>query len=302
MEATVPEQVNWSLLKGNISSDVAIRQLIPVIYKWMSFVGFTNADFPCFKKSVFDGTKLEEESVLLEADRSSSRLYRILGDGLLIVVKSNSFSDSILKSLTERNCESGEFAPFIDRKSDWIWRLKVARPYATRGSLAEVLSDAPAWWTPTAKAIAGIALGLRFAQSLGLLHGGLKASNVLFDADRQIQIADFSPICLETGDAERFSGEGWSPVADICAFASLLFEIAVGLPDAQPGAAPTIPAFVSAIIDEGRSPSPTAKRSFADLLQSLQANGFAILAGVDSAEVCAFVESVESSQQGAKNE
>jgi hypothetical protein len=35
------------------------------------------------------------------------------------------------------------------------------------GSLEEVLFDAPTWWTPTAKAktkaIAGIALGIRFA-------------------------------------------------------------------------------------------------------------------------------------------
>jgi hypothetical protein len=85
-------------------------------------------------------------------------------------------------------------------------------------------------------------------------------------------------------------------VADVCAFASLLFEIVVGRPDAQPGAAPPIPAFVSAIIEEGRSLSPNAERSFADILQSLQPNGFAILAGVDSAEVCAFVEWVESSE------
>jgi serine/threonine protein kinase len=127
--------------------------------------------------------------------------------------------------------------------------LKIARPYAAGGSLAEVLSDAPAWWTPTAKAnaIAGIALGLRFAHGLGLLHGGLKASNVLFDAERRIQIADFSPIRLETGDTEPSLGEGWSVAADVCAFASLLFEIAVGRPGAQPGAAPPISAFVSAI-------------------------------------------------------
>jgi hypothetical protein len=43
-------------------------------------------------------------------------------------------------------------------------------------------------------------------------------------------------------------------------------------------------------------------RSFADLLQSLRADGFAILAGVDSAEVRAFADSVESSEQRAKRE
>jgi serine/threonine protein kinase len=72
-----------------------------------------------------------------------------------------------------------------------------------------VLSDASAWWTPTAKAkaIAGIVLGLWFAHGLRLLHGGLKASNVLFDAERRIKIADFSPIRLETSDTESLSGE-----------------------------------------------------------------------------------------------
>jgi hypothetical protein len=83
---------------------------------------------------------------------------------------------------------------------------------------------------------------------------------------------------------------------------SLLFEIAVGRRYAQPGAAPHISAFVSARIEEERSPAPTAVRSFADILQSLRENRFAILAGVDSAEVCAFVDSVESSEQGAKRE
>jgi serine/threonine protein kinase len=268
-------------------------------------------DHPCFKKSVFDIAELEEESVLLEADQSSSRLYRRRGDGSLIVVKSISLSDSISKSQTE-----SEIANLVSLRHPLIAspigfaesaaprRLKIARPYAAGGSLAEALSDAPPWWTPTAKAkaIAGIALGLRFAHSLGLLHGGLKASNVLFDAERRIQIADFSPIRLQTGATEPFAGEGWGPAADVCAFASFLSDIAVGCPGAQPGPAPPIPAFVSAIIEGAQSPSPTARRSFATILQSLRANGFAILAGVDSAEVCAFVESVESSEQGAKRE
>jgi serine/threonine protein kinase len=268
-------------------------------------------DHPCFKTSVFAITELEEKSVLLEADRRSSRLYRKRGDGSLIVVKSISLSDSISKSQIE-----GEIVNLVSLRHPLIAspigfaestaprRLKIARPYAASGSPAEVLSDAPACWTPTAKAktIAGTALGLRFTHSLGLLHGGLKASNVLFDADRRIQIADFSPIRLETGDAESFSGEGWSPAADVSAFASLLFEIAVGRPEVQPGAAPRIPGFVSVIIEGGRLPSRTAVRSFADLLHSLRGNGFAILTGVDSTEVCAFVELVESSEQGAKNE
>jgi hypothetical protein len=58
-------------------------------------------DHPYFKESVFDNTELEEESVLLEVDRSSSRLYRMRRDGSLIVVKSISFSDLISERQTE---------------------------------------------------------------------------------------------------------------------------------------------------------------------------------------------------------
>jgi serine/threonine protein kinase len=219
-------------------------------------------DYPCFKKSVSNITELEEESVLLEAGRSSTRLDRMRGDGSLIVVKSISLSDSIAKSQIESEIANlvslGHpliASPIGFAESTAPRRLKIARPYAAGGSLAEVLSDAPAWRTPTAKAkaIAGIALGLRFVHGFGLLHGGVKASTVLWDADRRIQIADFSPIRLETGDAEPSSGEGWSPAAGVCAFASLLSEIAVGRPGAQPGPAPPIPAFVSAIIEGGRS-------------------------------------------------
>jgi serine/threonine protein kinase len=268
-------------------------------------------DHPYFKKSVFDITEVEEESVLLEADQSSSRLYRMRGDGSLIVVKSISLSDSIANSQIE-----SEIANLVSLRHPLIAspigftestaprRLKIVRPYAAGGSLAEVPSDAPAWWTPTekAKAIPGIALGLRFAHGLGLLHRGLKASNVLFDGERRVQIADFGPIRLERGDAEPFSGEESSPAADVCTSASLLFKIAIDCPDAQSGAATPIPAFVCAIIEEGQSPSPTARRSFADILQSLRANSFAILAGVDFAEVYAFVESVESFERAAKRE
>jgi hypothetical protein len=125
-------------------------------------------DHPCFKDCVFDITELEEESVLLEAERSSSRLYRMRGDGSLIHVKSNSLSDSISKGQIE-----SEIANLVSLRHPLIAspigfaestaprELKIARRYGVGSSLAEVLFDAPAWWTPTAKvkAIAGIALG-----------------------------------------------------------------------------------------------------------------------------------------------
>jgi hypothetical protein len=80
--------------------------------------------------------------------------------------------------------------------------LKTVREYATENSLADVLSSSPEWWTPTvkSKAVVGIANGL------GLLYGVVKASNILFDADRGIQIADFSPNAWKRAKSNRFQG------------------------------------------------------------------------------------------------
>jgi serine/threonine protein kinase len=155
----------------------------------------------------------------------------------------------------------------------------------------------------------GIALGLRFAHGLGLPHGVVKASNILFDADRWIQITDFSPIRLETGEVKPFSGEEWAPTADISAFASLLFEIAVGgtatPPISSAGGPPfpaAVPAFVSRIIEDGRSPESAHRLSFTEIVAQLKANRFEIMVGVDSDEVSAFVSRVESSEQAGKRE
>jgi hypothetical protein len=92
---------------------------------------------------------------------------------------------------------------------------KTMRLQASGLSLGDVLLNPPAWWMPTAKgkAVAGIALALRFAHGLGLLHGAVKADNVVFDAHRRIQIADFSPIRIETGAVQPFSGVKWTPGA-----------------------------------------------------------------------------------------
>jgi hypothetical protein len=46
-------------------------------------------------------------------------------------------------------------------------------------------SNPSEWWTPTvtAQAVVGISLGLRFSHGLGLLHGAVKARNILFNVN-----------------------------------------------------------------------------------------------------------------------
>jgi serine/threonine protein kinase len=162
-------------------------------------------------------------------------------------------------------------------------KLTIVRLYLEGCSLWEVLSVNPAWWTSTVKAkvVAGIVLGLRFAHSLGLVHGCLTANNILFDFDHCVQIVDFNLCRLairhreseEKAHLGSFSGEGWAPEKDIQAFASILFEIVFGRPAKGEISVPaSIPAFISRIIESGFSPISRTSYSFNTILEILKQN------------------------------
>jgi serine/threonine protein kinase len=101
-------------------------------------------------------------------------------------------------------------------------------------SLSKVLSVNPIWWTSTikAKAVAGIVFALRFAHSLGFVHGRLTTTNILVDSDHCIQIVDFRSKVLEVCESgneegtelDGFSREGLTPEMDIQAFASIFLN------------------------------------------------------------------------------
>jgi hypothetical protein len=95
----------------------------------------------------------------------------------------------------------------------------------------------------------------------------------------------------------------------VCAFQSLLFEIAVGCSATPPIGAAGIPPLLSAVpalvlrmIEDGGSPESARRLSFAEIVARLKANRFAIMAGVDSAEVSAFVSRLESLEQAGERE
>jgi serine/threonine protein kinase len=268
------------------------------------------------RESIFDLTVYQAGSVIFGSDGSSSQIYHRVSDGLMIVVKSVHLRS--LPEICQINREIENLSnlrhPLIASPLGFIYRpgpgrlceFTTTRLYASGGSLADIFSTAPVWWTPTmkAKTVAGIALCLRFAHGFGLLHGSLKASNVLFDADHRVEIADFNLIGLEGSDGSGFSGEGWSPSADVAAFAALLFEIVVGAPPPETSAEngevtlpPWIPSFVSEIINEGFSRVSTKQLSFIDIFERLRANDFEIVSDVDSDDVSGFVGWVESGEE-----
>jgi serine/threonine protein kinase len=208
------------------------------------------------------------------------------------------------------------FAPigFIVRGESSLSReLKLVEFYWEGNSLSEVNSTHPVWWTATekAKAVAGIILSLRFAHSHGLIHGDLTSKNIIFDMDHRIQITELYRIGDKVGRREEdrggFLNEEWSPDPDVRSFISILFEIIVGHPAMLPGSVNTqeiafndIPEFVSKLITSGQSLEWRIAQSFNHIFGILKAYKFKIIPGVDSVDVLAFVDWVESIEQSVK--
>jgi hypothetical protein len=139
----------------------------------------SDSGLPPLEDWELDLAALEERAVLGRSDRGSTRIYRRRMDGVLAVVKSVPLSELIgrrqIKTEIENllNLRHPAIAPLIGfvfpAESSERRELKTARLHAAGSSLASVLSAPPAWWAPTAKAkaVVGIALGLRFAHGSG---------------------------------------------------------------------------------------------------------------------------------------
>jgi serine/threonine protein kinase len=271
----------------------------------------------------------EEKSKICNIGEVSNEIYDRVEDEFLVLMKSKPHWANVEKSLIENElenlinlrhpciaCPIGFVFPI---ESDNRQEFQIVRMYFEGCSLLEVISVNPTWWTSTvkAKAVSGIVLGLRFAHSLGLLHGHLTTSNILFDSDHCIQIVDFNSNLCEVvegeseGESENeneegtqlggFSDERWTPEKDIQAFARILFELVVGSPPEGDASIPTgIPDFVSMMIKLGLFHISGTSYSFNTILDVLKKNDFEIIDGVGSAEVSAFVSWIESTEQAEK--
>jgi serine/threonine protein kinase len=320
----------------------------PEFERWSAVRGWdSNVDFRRIQRlgsglrglsdCIVDLSEFEEGDAIGVRGAGSGQLYRRRDDGLEIVVK------LFRQFERDEGCEIGReieklmnvmhpciAAPFGFVLPTASKELKIARLYARSGSLKDVLSARPLWWTPTAKAIAvaGIVLGMKFLHNLGLIHGGLKPSNVLFDEYHRIQIADFGhsrpnphesvatarEVASMFAAPEMRSGEERTAKIDVFSFALIMFEIVVGVPalgmtspSEELGKMPVnacerveipgfVPEFVSVLIVSGLSANPRERPSFDDISEVQKENYFRIADGVDSGEVSAFVSLVESSE------
>jgi serine/threonine protein kinase len=322
--------ISISIEKGNGNDMIVFRETCPEFDRWKRLRGMNmqvdfrrihrvSRGFLSFADHEFDLSVFDEITILNESHRVMTDMHRSLSDGFSIIVKSIDLSESveffqieeeieILKNL-QHPCISGPIGFVVPQESG---KLKIIRSYMDT-TLSEVLLGSPHWWTATAKAktVVGLVLALRFVHSFGLLHGSLKASNVLFDSDGCIQISDFCMNRLSGRDGSDcgigvggFYGERWTPKGDVRGFALILFEIIVGHLATETEAANEItalphevPMFVWEIIREELSSNSESRKSFGDIFDILKQNEFQIVRGVDSAEVSVFVNRVELAEQ-----
>jgi hypothetical protein len=251
----------------------------------------------------------------------STKIYQRVDDGFQIVVKSICLLKDIESERLQQQienlvnlqhlcivCPIGFVLP-SQSQSQW-WGFEIVRLYYWSGSLSQIISVSPEWWTPTAqaKAIVGFVLGLRFGHGLGLLHGHLTVNNVLLNENGVIQITYFclnrlmKPEWNSGGmvDVGWFFGECCMPTSDVRVFAKIVSEITMGGSRVEGARRPYVPGFVVEIIERGLSSDSRRADSFVEIFEILKQNHFEIIAGVDCDGVFKFVSWVESSEQSVQ--
>jgi serine/threonine protein kinase len=296
-----PEYARWQRLR-NMGIQVDFRRIRRF-----------DSDLPSQSDCLFNLFGFRERSQLSANKEFLTQKYQGCDDGFEVIVKSMNRSVCVDIAHLERRIENlmNLRHPCISSTIGVVLRsplqeLQIIRQYSSGGSLSEVMLTSPEWWTPTAKvkAIVGIVLSMRFAHSYGLLHGHLTANNVLFTDDGLIQICDFCVKSLSDvgshpeamAEAGGFSGKSWRPAADVRAFAELLSKIVIGDSAEESGCSLSVPEFVLKMIERGESLDSNEKLSFVNIFETLKANQFRILEGVDSKEVSDFVNWIEFSE------
>lgn len=177
--------------------------------------------------------------------------------------------------------------PAIVRSLAWIESGLVAGPgaganespaivleYLPGGDLVSLTGAHPRHWVGAALALAR---ALAYLHSQNIVHGDVKARNVLFDADEHVRLVDFSSAGVVGHVAPRRSGTltQQRPRSDehiICsdddsfAFAALLYELCAGRPP-----------YLDEASDRARPPALRLKSTDPDQLESIDGLRAAIM-------------------------
>lgn len=189
----------------------------------------------------------------------------------------------------------------------WLW---IALDLVEGGSLADRLRQGPLPIADAERVLAGMAAGLSFAHTSGVLHRDLKPANVLLDGAGEALLVDFGLARLtwqhsltQTGvilgtpaymAPEQATGEGVDERADVYGLGGVLYHCLCGEP---PFSAPSLMGLLDTVLTE---PAPSVRALRPDAPAHLVALCAAALAKDPSerpASAAAFLEALEGRGQ-----
>ena len=181
-----------------------------------------------------DFKQFELLDVIKEDTHSSVLLFENKSNQKLIVIKKRELHDS---GFTEAKLLTPLKHPNIvnilgtsENKRNYI----IVMEYLNGGNLQDRLVQAIKWqeFLPMGQQMAS---GMKFAHNNRIMHGNLRPSNILFDNNGQIKLADFG---LEEHYSKVHNKENWyrlsaekiSPKLDIFSIGVIYYQMLVGLP------------------------------------------------------------------------
>jgi serine/threonine protein kinase len=209
----------------------------------------------------------------------------------------------ILHSLRHRSVI--EFKGFSLRNRDDGQSSQIMIEWCSEGSLENALQTRPVWFTRLvrAKALFGIAEGMKFIHSREVMHRHLTPENILFDCEHRVRIANFGLSRSENDDALLthrdcgllyFAPEiaqddvDYDRKVDVYSFAIIACEVLFGRSGRAVSKLPEIPLGVYSklrkILVRGRDANPDLRPSFEEICATFEENSFEVF-GLDESDV-----------------
>jgi len=176
-----------------------------------------------------------------------SDVYRGVSNGMSVAVKRIRFSlggdqyDMVARRLSResgvwRRLSHSNVLPFLGLCCDLEHPLSMVTPWMAQGNITEHLGVSPD--TNRIRLLSEVADGLAYLHSVGVVHGDLKASNILIDSSVRACLADFG-LAQIINKQSSFGGTiRWmapellhdgellaSPATDVYSFACVCYEI-----------------------------------------------------------------------------
>lgn len=201
------------------------------------------------------------------------------------------------------------------------YNFVIIMEHVAGGSLASIMDNSPDWFDTTAKTIIiyGIALGMSYVHSKGIIHCDLKPGNVLLDNDHMPRICDFGSSRLflnektptlpsftaRYGAPEIYKEQAYNEKIDVYSFGVILYELVTGksafcrlsqyqlmnrilIQEERETIPESVSPFIRDLIEQCWAQDPHQRPSFAEVCSLLKKNAQKIFADSDAERIKSF--------------